>query len=249
MRAREADIMRAYAGGRGCLMMFLQQALDDPDPEPCGRCSVCTGELPEPGRELDPADIEAARTFLRGADVVIDPRKRWPGGVARKGSIVGCEPGRALVFADTPGWGEAIASLSGRDQPLSDEIVDGMVKVLSRWKGSWAARPVAVVPMPSRRFPVRIHDLAERIGAIGKLPVIDALAVTGPPPPADTAAKPRVEHLLGSLSVIDGVALPSGPVLLVDDTYRSGWTMTVAASLLREAGASAVLPLVVHQLP
>jgi ATP-dependent DNA helicase RecQ len=38
-------------------------------------------------------------------------------------------------------------------------------------------------------------------------------------------------------------------VLLVDDTYRSGWTMTVAAALLRDAGASAVLPLVVHQLP
>ncbi len=108
VRAREADIMRAYARGRGCLMMFLQQALDDPDPQACGRCSVCTGELPEPGRELDPADIEAARTFLRGADVVIDPRKRWPGGVDRKGAIVGCEPGRALVFADTPGWGEAI---------------------------------------------------------------------------------------------------------------------------------------------
>jgi len=249
VRAREADIMRAYARGRGCLMMFLQQALDDPNPEPCGRCSVCTGELPEPGRELDPVDIEAARTFLRGADVVIDPRKRWPGGVARKGSIVGCDPGRALVFADTPGWGEAIASLSGRDQPLSDEIVDGMVKVLSRWKGSWAARPVAVVPMPSRRFPVRVHDLAERIGAIGKLPVIDALTVVGPPPPADTAAKPRVEHLLAGLSVVDGVALPDGPVLLVDDTYRSGWTMTVAAALLRDAGASAVLPLVVHQLP
>ena len=51
----------AYARGRGCLMEFLQQALDDPDPGPCGRCSVCTGELPAPGRELDPAEIEAAR--------------------------------------------------------------------------------------------------------------------------------------------------------------------------------------------
>ena len=90
--------------------------------------------------------------------------------------------------------------------------------------------------MPSRRFPVRVHDLAERIGAIGKLPVIDALTVSGPPPPADTAAKPWVEHLLGSLSLLDGVSLPAGPVLLVDDTYRSGWTMTVAAALLRDAG-------------
>ena len=249
VRAAEANIMRDYARGRGCLMMFLQQALDDPEPRPCGRCSVCTGELPEPGRSLEPADLEAARTFLRGADVIIEPRKRWPGGVGRKGTIAACEVGRALVFADTPGWGEAIASLTGRDGPLTDELVDGLVQVLARWKGSWASRPVAVVPMPSRRYPVRIGDLAARIGAVGKLPVIDALTVTGPPPPDDTSAKPRVEHLLDSLAVRPEVELPDGPLLLVDDTYRSGWTMTVAAALLREAGAESVMPLVVHQLP
>ena len=37
-------------------------------------------------------------------------------------------------------------------------------------------------------------------------------------------------------------ALPDGPVLLVDDVIDSGWTMTVAARLLRRAGAGAVLP-------
>jgi ATP-dependent DNA helicase RecQ len=31
-------------------------------------------------------------------------------------------------------------------------------------------------------------------------------------------------------------------VLLVDDVVDSGWTMTVAARLLRQAGAVAVLP-------
>jgi ATP-dependent DNA helicase RecQ len=46
-----------------------------------------------------------------------------------------------------------------------------------------------------------------------------------------------------------GPGLPDGPLLLVDDTYRSGWTMTVAAALLRDAGAPSVMPLVVHQLP
>ena len=34
-----------------------------------------------------------------------------------------------------------------------------------------------------------------------------------------------------------------GPVLLVDDQIDTGWTMTVAARLLRDAGAPAVLPL------
>jgi ATP-dependent DNA helicase RecQ len=33
-------------------------------------------------------------------------------------------------------------------------------------------------------------------------------------------------------------------VLLIDDRIETGWTMTVAAKLAREAGAPAVLPLV-----
>ena len=42
----------------------------------------------------------------------------------------------------------------------------------------------------------------------------------------------------------NAVARLGGPVLLVDDRVETGWTMTVAARLLREAGAPAVLPLV-----
>jgi ATP-dependent DNA helicase RecQ len=44
------------------------------------------------------------------------------------------------------------------------------------------------------------------------------------------------------LSVPAGLELGAGPVLLVDDVVGSGWTMTVAAMLLRRAGAPAVLP-------
>lgn len=45
-------------------------------------------------------------------------------------------------------------------------------------------------------------------------------------------------------SVRIAVAQLGAPVLLVDDRIETGWTMTVAARLLREAGAPAVLPLV-----
>jgi ATP-dependent DNA helicase RecQ len=38
--------------------------------------------------------------------------------------------------------------------------------------------------------------------------------------------------------------IPSGRVLLVDDQVATGWTLTLAARALREAGATAVLPLV-----
>lgn len=252
VRKAEADIMRAYARGRGCLMEFLQQALDDPDPGPCGRCSVCTGQLPAPGRGIDPVTVEAVRMWLRGADTVLEPRKRWPTGAAggRKATIVGATTGRALTYADTPGWLNAITALNGADAPLPDDVIKGMVAVLTRWRQSWTARPVAVIPMPSRRHPVLVRDLAERIAAIGMLELVDALTVTGPRPPDDVPSGPRVEALLASLSVAPGLpALPDGPVLLVDDTYRTGWTMTVAAALLREAGVGEVMPLVVQQLP
>ena len=37
--------------------------------------------------------------------------------------------------------------------------------------------------------------------------------------------------------------VPAGPVLLVDDLVVTGWSLTLAARALREAGATAVLPL------
>jgi ATP-dependent DNA helicase RecQ len=42
--------------------------------------------------------------------------------------------------------------------------------------------------------------------------------------------------------------VPAGPVLLLDDTTRSGFTLSVAAVLLREAGAGPVYPLVLHKM-
>ena len=35
-------------------------------------------------------------------------------------------------------------------------------------------------------------------------------------------------------------ALPPGPVLLVDDTVNSGWTLTVVGAALRQAGAGPI---------
>ena len=251
-REVEEDLMRSYAGGRGCLMEFLQRALDDPDPGPCGRCSVCTGVLPAQGRDIDLDAVRAARVYLRGADVVIEPRKLWPKGIdgGPSGRIVGALTGRALLYADAPEWSEAAREVAGPDGVLDDEVIEGMVAVLGRWRTQWAQRPVAVVPMPSRRHPGMVADLAQRIAAVGKLPLFDALVAAGTPPPQDVASLPRVRALLDGLRLRDDVVLPGGgPVLLVDDTYRTGWTMTVAASLFRRAGAEGVLPLVVHQLP
>ena len=248
VRAAEAELMRRYAHGDGCLMRFLQEALDDPDPTDCGRCSVCDGQLPAPGAKPGADTVAAARRFFRGQDVVVEPRKQWPSGLpGRKGRIVGPAPGRALAFADDPAWSDTLSTLWRADVEASSEVLDAMVDVLKRWSQSWQ-RPVAVVPMPSRRFPRLISSVAEHLGQIGRLPVVDALAVAGPAPTADSASAIRAADLLRTTTVRPGVTL-DGPVLLVDDIIRSRWTVTVASALLAEAGATAVLPLAIHQLP
>ena len=318
VRQREAGLMRAYARGAGCLMRFLQQALDDPEPGDCGRCSVCTGWLPDPGAQPAAARIEAARAFARGQDVVIEPRKLWPSGSGRKGRIVGCSEGRALAFAEDPGWADVLRPLLGgpaagrgfgepgdggddgsaevghegaadfapdleadadhdaardaagdaararagaaaRIDPEAsreagraaalEQVHDGLVAVLARWRRQWPGRPVAVVPMPSARHAALVRSVAQHLASVGRLPLLDVLRLSGPLPDADAASSARVVALDDALSLQPGAAIPPGPLLLVDAHYRSGWTMTVAAARLREAGATAVLPLVVQRLP
>jgi ATP-dependent DNA helicase RecQ len=248
VRAAESDLMRQYAHGEGCLMEFLQRALDDPDPGPCGRCSVCDGVLPAPGAHPSAELVEAAGRFFRGRDVFIEPRKLWVSGLAgRRGKIAGVAPGRALAFADDPAWGDVLRVLWLRDAPAPPEVLDGLIQVLVRWSASWE-RPVAVVAMPSRRFPLLVSSLAEHVARVGRLPLVDALDVSGPPPTAEAASAVRARDLLARTSVRDGVSF-EGPVLLVDDTVRTRWTVTVASALLADAGASQVMPLAVHLLP
>jgi ATP-dependent DNA helicase RecQ len=248
VRAAEADLMRSFAHGEGCLMQFLQQALDDPDPQPCGRCSVCTGQLPEPGERPSAEVVAAAARFFRGQDVVVEPRKIWASGLpGRKGRIGFLADGRALAFADDPAWTEELGRLWQRDEPAPPEVQAAMVEVLKRWSRSWQ-RPVAVVPMPSRSYPRLVGSVAEHLAQVGRLPLVDALAVGGPAPALDASSATRATDLLHTMTLRPGVRF-DGPVLLVDDRIRSRWTVTVAGSLLAEAGATSVLPLALHQLP
>jgi ATP-dependent DNA helicase RecQ len=124
-------------------------------------------------------------------------------------------------------------------------VFDGVVEVLKRW-GWPAGRPSWITWVPSRAHSTLLADLAARLGALGRMAVATPLLASGPGFQRD--ASTTVESARGALSrlSIDG-EVPSGPVLLLDDTIRSGFTVTVAAALLREAGAGPVYPLVLHK--
>jgi ATP-dependent DNA helicase RecQ len=152
-----------------------------------------------------------------------------------------------LAFADDPGWVDEVRGI--RDAPASPEILAGMVKTLTRWRSSWGARPVAIVPIVSHTHGRFTRSIAEHLSEVGKLPIVDAIGVSGQMPSSDVPSAGQVGARITNVALRPGVEVPHGPVLLLDALYRTGWTMTVAAALLREAGATAVLPLVVHQLP
>jgi ATP-dependent DNA helicase RecQ len=258
-RSREQQAMLGYAATAGCRMEYLRRELDDPAAEPCGRCDNCTGRH-WPGHVPPDAAAAAGDRLLRPG-VEITPRRMWPTGMAglgldvagKIGPEVSAEPGRALGRLTDLGWGPRLrALLDDRvpDGPVPEDLVAAVVKVLAAW--DWAQRPAGVVTVPSRARPQLVGSLAARVAEIGRIPHLGGLGYQ----PGTRLDRPagrqynsaqRLSTVWRELTVPDPVAAAvaglGGPVLLVDDRVESGWTMTVAAKLVREAGAPAVLPL------
>lgn len=244
-RRAESDLMRSYAHGERCLMQVLTEALDDPESAPCRRCSVCTGGLPFPGASPSGGAMIAAGAYLRGREHIIEPRHRWPSGAARRGRIAGWEKARAVAYADDPAWPELVGELRSPDAAPSAELA-GAVTDLAIAMDAESGPFSAVVPVPSRSHPTRVMGMAHAIAESLGVPALTVLSATGTGPYRDGSSAQRVEHLQSSLAVNGDAGLPTGSVLLVDDVVASRWTITVAAVLLREAGAVAVHALVGH---
>jgi ATP-dependent DNA helicase RecQ len=134
--------------------------------------------------------------------------------------------------------------VGGPDAPVHGEVLDACVRVLAGW--GWAQRPVGVVGIGSRTRPHQLEHLARRIAEIGRLPHLGTLAPAGARP-EEHANSPQRLAAVWSAFEPPAFAVPNGPVLLVDDVIDSGWTATVAARLLRRAGAAAVLPFALAQ--
>ncbi|WP_405662046.1 RecQ family ATP-dependent DNA helicase [Streptomyces sp. RK9] len=269
-RQAEQQAMREYATTTGCRMEFLRRQLDDEEAAPCGRCDNCAGG--RFSDNVSSAALETARGELARPGVEVEPRKMWPTGLAAvgmtlKGRIPAGElaaPGRALGRLSDIGWGNRLRPMlapQAPDGPVPDDVAKAVVDVLADWAkgpGGWASkssdagpRPVGVVTMASRSKPQLIQSLGARIAEIGRLPLLGSLeyadgAETAHVPRSNSAQ--RLRALDGTLTLPPALASAlqeaDGPVLLVDDSTETGWTLAVGARMLRRAGAKGVLPLV-----
>jgi ATP-dependent DNA helicase RecQ len=244
LRRAEQTAMAAYGVDGRCLMLALQTELDDPDPQPCGRCSVCT----EPRFATPPGErlVELAQRHLRARPLELEVRKMAPdpGGTMRKiAEGMRTEPGWALARIGDGGWWPAIER-GVRAGRMDDEIVTALADVL---RGAGA--PVDwVTRVPSVAQGAVLDDLAPRLAAELGVPWLDLVARTGARPPQREFANAvqQAANVRGAFAVT--AAPPPGGGVLVDDRRLSGWTLAMVGGQLRGAGASAITPIVLATL-
>ncbi len=239
LRRAEQRAMAEYGADGRCLMRALQEELDDPEPEDCGRCSVCAG--PRLDLELDPELVRAGQRHLRARPLVLEPKKMAPdpeGKMRRIPEGVLVAEGRALARHGDAGWAPLIAD-GLRDGRLDDELVAAAAELVRTW-----GVPVEwVTTVPSRRVGEAVADFARAVAERLGLPYRAVLERTadGPPQREMLNAAQQVGNVRGAFRVAGDV--PAGAVLLVDDQRFSGWTLAMTGGQLRQRGAAAVYPL------
>ena len=254
-RVAEQQHMLEYERTTECRMEYLQRSLDDTTAAPCERCDNCAG-IWYPADVLEDATASASSALDR-VGVPIEPRGQWPTGadrlgVAAKGRIAPTErvsEGRALARLTDLGWGNTLRDIfapSAVDAPASPALLAACVRVLAEW--GWDERPVGIVTMPSRAHPLLVASIAEHLARVGRLPLLGVLDLEGGGPRGESGGNSayRLASVWSGFTVgpdlAETLASATGPVLLVDDLADSRWTITVAGRLLRQAGASGVLP-------
>ncbi|TVP78440.1 RecQ family ATP-dependent DNA helicase [Thioalkalivibrio sp.] len=246
-RELEWEEIQAYLDTRQCLMEYLGRSLDDPKPRACGKCSVCLGSPVVSGSFSRELAVDAAR-FLRHAEQPLDcklqvakgafSRYGWRGNLA---AGLRAQRGRVLARWGDAGWGRVVAEDKDAGR-FRDELVSAAAEMLEeRWRPE--PRPEWVTCIPSLRHPALVPDFARRLAERLGLPFVPAITKVW-----DNEPQKMQQNRFHQCRNLDGVfsvasALPSGPMLLVDDLVDSAWTMTVAAALLKEAGAGPVWPL------
>jgi ATP-dependent DNA helicase RecQ len=246
LRRGELDRMRVYTGSQDCLMQFLAEELNDPNAGPCGKCVNCAGLLLS---EDYPEELaQAAVEFLDRQENPVQPRKRWPPGLAdpeMRGIIAQdqqAREGRALCRWGDPGFGALVRRGKQQDHRFDEQLVEAAARLIgNRWRPN--PTPTWITCVPSRRHQTLVPDFARRLAHRLGLPFVECISKVRDTEPQKTRANSfqQAQNLLGAFVVDQGTVGPE-PVLLIDDMVDSKWTFTVAAALLRRAGSGPVHP-------
>ncbi len=206
IRRYEQQEMRDYMAYEDCLMAFLQEALDDPNPDDCEQCINCDPDLLL-DEDYDDDLANRAGLFLRRSYQPITPRKRWPAkdmflhsplGASNIPVDLQAQEGRALSLWRDAGWGQLVARGKYQSNKFSDELVTACVEMLADWVPDPA--PQWVTCIPSLNHPELVPDFAARLADALALPFIPCIEKTF----ANRQQK-EMENSFQQVSNLDGV--------------------------------------------
>ena len=155
-------------------MLFLAEALDDPEPKPCGKCASCMGS-PIIDTSISRATVVAATRFLRHAEMPLTCNKQavkgsfpeygWSGNLP---AALRAETGRVLSRWGDAGWGEVVARDKGAGR-FGDELVEAAAEMIGdRWRPEpW---PDWITCVPSNRHSTLVPEYASRLATALSLP-------------------------------------------------------------------------------
>ena len=245
-RQIEWQEMQKYVYEDGCLMKFLAEALDDKNQRPCGKCASCLGEPVIAPSFFRSQAISAAR-FLRQSEMPLVCNRQVANDAFTeygfRGNLPGelrAETGRILSRWGDAGWGQLVADEKIQGH-FRDELVEAVAEMLrDRWQPD--PLPEWVTCVPSQNHRDLVPDFARRLATALRLPFMPIVTKTRHNEPQKTQQNRfyQCRNLDGAFRIDEPI--PEGPVLLLDDIVDSGWTMTVIAALLRQAGSGPVWP-------
>jgi ATP-dependent DNA helicase RecQ len=239
LRREEQRAMEGFGSDGRCLMRVLQSELDDPEPQDCGRCAVCTA--PRFGAPPDAALVELAGRHLRSAPIELEVKKMAPdasGSMRKIPEDVRVEPGWALARFGDGGWWPAVQR-GLRGEGFEDDVVAALADAVRAGSGQVAW----VTSVPSVRLGSTLERLTAQVAAALGVPALSVLERgEARPPQAEMAnAVQQAANVRGAFRVIGRP--PPGAGVLLDDRRGSGWTLAMVGGQLRKAGAERVIPL------
>lgn len=245
-REQEWDEVQAYLAYTGCKMTYLRRALDDTDPTPCGKCASCL-RRPLIDISVDSLLAHNAGTFLKQAEMMIMPKAEVAANAFVEYGFRGhlrpdlrAQEGRVLSRWGDAGWGRMVAD-NKHDGRFDDELVAAVADMIQqRWQPD--PQPTWLTCVPSLNNPELVADFAHRLAERLGLPFMDIVGKVkhNQPQKGQQNRFHQCRNLDGVFAIKQPV--PDGPVLLLDDIVDSGWTLTVIAALLQQAGSGSVYP-------
>jgi len=139
-REKEWSEVQRYIAHQSCLMNYLRQALDDTNVTDCGRCASCL-EQSVVGVRIDPMLAHRAASFLKHAEMLINPKKQVAANAFSQYGFRGNLPlalqaqeGRVLSRWGDAGWGKKIAD-DKHNNYFRDELADALAEMIcERWR-------------------------------------------------------------------------------------------------------------------